>query len=101
MKAVLQRLRRLEQQLAPAEWQPKDYSLLTVIRLNHASGLGNATYTAHLCANGIVMELVSLNYQTHSELSAEEWNQWLEEKRKTWKMHYCATGGDPRPTTKP
>jgi hypothetical protein len=85
LRVLARRLARLERQLAPAERKPKDYSLLVVTTFDHRPGLENATYTSYLCPNRIMMEVVKLNHATREEVSADEWNRWLEGKRAAWR----------------
>jgi hypothetical protein len=60
MKAIAKRLRRLEQQLAPADGRPREVLRLIVRPVGPLPSLDGATCSRTLCSNGSVMEVVSL-----------------------------------------
>ena len=79
MKAIARRLRRLEDQFAPADGQPRDRFRL-VLRpaglLNPS--LENATCRRTLCPNGTVMESVTFSTSTNGrELTEAELEDWV------------------------
>ena len=79
MKAIARRLRRLEDQFAPADGQPRDRFRL-VLRpaglLNPS--LENATCRRTLCPNGTVLESVEFTTSSNGrELTQEELDRWL------------------------
>ena len=97
MNGVLGRVGRLEKQFAPADWKPRNYSLLVVTTLNHPTGLANAIYKADLCPNGTVMEIVTLRHRTRQDLTDEEWEGWLAETCATWNRENVKWGARSSP----
>ena len=79
MKAIARRLRRLEDQFARADGQPRDRFRLVL----RAAGLlnpslENATCRRTLCPNGTVLESVEFTTSSNGrELTQEELDRWL------------------------
>ena len=61
------------------------YFQIVVTTFDDMPGLENTTYKSYLCRNGTMLERVRANHRTREELSADEWNTWLEGKRRPGK----------------
>ena len=79
MRAIDRRLRRLEDQLGPADGKPRDRFRL-VLRpagLRNPS-LENATCRRTLCPNGTVLESVEFSTRSNGrELTQEDLDRWV------------------------
>ena len=79
MRAIDRRLRRLEDQLGPADGKPRDRFRLVL----RPAGLRNpalegATCRRTLCPNGTVLESVEFSRSSDGrELTQEELDQWV------------------------
>ena len=60
MRAIVGRIRRLENQLASAALAPREYFRIVVADLDCKRSLRNAAYTSQLWSDGTVMEMIRL-----------------------------------------
>ena len=79
MKAIARRLRRLEDQFAPADGKPRDRFRLVLRSAGLLNpSLENATCRRTLCPNGTVLESVEFTTSSNGrELTQEELDQWV------------------------
>jgi hypothetical protein len=78
MRVLEKRLRRLEDQLGPADGKPRHYFRIVLIRLDRIPGLEGATCRRTLLPNGTVSENVVLGTSRNGrELSTDELDGWI------------------------
>ena len=78
MKVIARRLRRLEDQLAPADVKPRACFRIMLRRVDRTDGLEGATCRRTLCSDGTVSESVVLGESLDGrELTDAELDAWV------------------------
>jgi hypothetical protein len=79
VKAIAKRLCRLEEQIVPADRQPRVSSRIVLHRLDRISGLEGATCWRTLLRDGTVSESVVLGRSSNGRAATdEELDRWVE-----------------------
>jgi hypothetical protein len=83
MKAIVGRLRRLENHWTPSGLAPREYFQIVVSHLDCKRSLRSATYSSQLWSDGKVMEMIRLGRDRDATVDAtdEELEQWIEKQR--------------------